>query len=114
MCQSQDDQIHRGNELLQAVRENKRELPGVAPFCEALEKVYEQAVSSKNRREALMVASQEATRHLNQDLVAAQDAAIALRSFIKSVLGCRNPKLGHYGIKPIRKRPERQVAAARR
>ena len=104
MCQSQDDQIHRGRKLLQAVRENERELPGVAPFCAALEKVYEQAVSAKNRREALVAASQEATRQLNQDLAVTRDAAIALRSFIKSVLGCRNPKLGHYGIKPIRKR----------
>ena len=104
MSLSQIDQLNRGSKLLKVVRENERELPGVAPFRTALEKSHEQAVRTRNRRAALAVAAKKATKQLNSDLAAVQDASIALGSFVKSVLGYRNVKLGQYGIKPIRKR----------
>jgi hypothetical protein len=104
MRQSQDQEIHGGARLLEAVRETEGELPGVAPILAALETFHAQAVSAHGRREKLVAAAREATKQLNENLAAANDAAIALRSYIKGVLGFRNPRLTHYGIKPRRKR----------
>lgn len=100
----QRDQIHGGAKLLETVRANESELPGVAPLLASLEKFHAAAVSSYDRREKLVVASQEATMQLNADLAEVLEAGIALRSYIKGVLGFRNPKLACYGIKPSRKR----------
>lgn len=113
MRPTQRDQIQGGARLLETVRENKGELPGVAPFLAALETCHAQAVSAHDRREKLVAAAREATKQLNEDLTAAREASIALRSFIKSVLGFRNPKLTHYGIKPRRRRsrPKKSLAS---
>lgn len=104
MRQSQDQQIRGGAKLLETVRENEGELPGVGPFLASLEKVHAQAVSSRDRREKLVAAAREATKQSNEDLAEAREAAIALRCYLKGVLGFRNPKLTHYGIRPMRKR----------
>jgi hypothetical protein len=113
MRQSQDQQIRGGARLLETVRENEGELPGVAPFLASLEKVHAQAVSAHDRRKKIVAAAREATKQSNEDLAAAREAAIALRCFIKGVLGFRNPKLTHYGIRPRRKRgrPRKQLAS---
>ncbi len=106
---AQDNQVHDPAVLLKAVRENEAELPGVAPYTEALEGSHAQAVGSLSRRRALVAAAKEATQHLHKDLAASREAAVRLRHYIKSVLGFRTEKLRRYGIKPrrrpIRKRP---------
>ena len=104
MKNSQDDHLQDGHKLLEKVRETEAQIPGVAPFRKTLEKAHTRAVSAKGQREALAVASQEATKQLNEDLTATKDAASALRCYIRGVLGPRNPKLGSYGIKPLRRR----------
>jgi hypothetical protein len=104
MKYSQDRQLHNGRTLFEKVRETEAEIPGVAPYRKVLEKAHTQAVSAKSQRKALDAASREATRQLNEDLAAFKDAASALRSYIRGVLGPRNPKLGSYGIKPLRRR----------
>lgn len=113
------------NVLLKGVRENEAELPGVTPYLAALEQANDQTVSFQIRRDRLVEASQEATRQLNETCDAGVEAASALRSFIKSVLGFRNEKLLNYGIKPVRSRrrarkapihkaPVRKAKASRR
>jgi hypothetical protein len=113
MRNRQIDQIHGGARLLEMVRENEGELPGVAPFLAPLEKFHAQVVSSRDQREKLAAASREATKQLNENLAAANEAAIALRSYIKGVLGIRSPKLTRYGMKPRRRRgcPRKHLAS---
>lgn len=90
--------------LLKNVETGNGELRGVAPYRAALEAAYSQAVSARVRREALLASAQEATAQVNQELAACAEAARALRFYLKSVLGSRNPKLTRYGIQPLRKR----------
>ena len=101
---SRDKQLQGWDMLLEEARENRAGLPGVAPFLRALESTNDQAVSLLIRRERLVAASREATRELDQAFAAGREAASALRSFVKSVLGFRNEKLLGYGIKPVRRR----------
>ena len=100
----QFDQIHGGARLLEMVREDEGDLPDIASVLAPLEKFHAQAVSARARRDELAAATREATRQLNENLAAANEAAMALRNYIKGVLGARNPKLVRYGIKPLRKR----------
>lgn len=106
MRQSQVRQLQNESKLIEMVRQSQGDLLGVAPFLATLEKAHTEAMSSRSQRESLAAATREATRRLGKDLAAAGDAAIALRSFIKSVLGFRSPRLGLYGIK-VRKRGRR-------
>lgn len=112
MRNRQIDQIHVEARLLEMVRETEGELPGVASFLAPLEKLHAQAVSSRDQREKLAASAREATKQLHENLAAANDAAIALRSYIKGVLGFRNPKLARYRMKPRRKRgcPRKHLA----
>lgn len=104
MRDTQDRQLQKGHKLLEAVRESESGIPGVAPFRKALEKAHNRALSARGQRESLAAASKEATRQLNEDLAATNDAASALRSYIRGVLGPRNPSLATYGIKPLKRR----------
>lgn len=104
MKNSQDSQLQDGHKLLEKVRETESQIPGVTPFRKVLEKAHARAVSAKSQREALVAASQEATRQLIEDLAAIKDASSALRSYIRGVLGPRNPKLGSYGVRPLKRR----------
>ena len=101
---SQDHKLQEGRKLLEKVREIEAEIPEVASFRQVLEKAHTQAVSAKSKRETLAAATQEATKQLNEDLAAVADASSALRSYLRGVLGPRNPKLGIYGIKPLKRR----------
>jgi hypothetical protein len=101
---SRDKQLQGWDTLLEEVRENQADLPGAAPFLRALERANDQAVSLRIRRDRLLASSRDATRELDQAFTAGREAASALRSFVKSVLGFRNEKLLGYGIKPVRRR----------
>ena len=92
------------------VRKHKRSLAGVDPFLGTLEKAYQGAVANRSQCDALRAASQEATQELQVSLAECRDAAIRLRSFIKSKLGIHSAQLVAYGIKPIRKRGRRKAA----
>ncbi len=98
------DQIQDWEKLLQAVRCSEAELAGLAPFREAFERAYALAVSTRARRDALRIATMEATRQINAEFAACREAASALRSYVKSVLGFRSEALLLYGVRPIRKR----------
>jgi hypothetical protein len=87
--------------LLKAVRENESELAGIAPYLATLERAQRQAVSTLAQRDALVIAAQESTRQLYEAQEAGRESAAALRSYIKSVLGFRTPRLTLFGIKPI-------------
>jgi hypothetical protein len=104
MRHTQDDQVQAWSELLTTAREDGSELAGAAPLIEALEDFHIQAVSLRSRRDALAASAQAATRQVNAAFAAGRDAAIALRSYIRAVLGPRSEKLLRYGIKPIRRR----------
>lgn len=95
--------IHEGKALLQKVRENAADLPGVSPFLHALEMASCRSASSLDRRATLTAASQEATRQLNEDLAASRTAIRALRHYIKGVLGIHDARLVRYGIRPVRR-----------
>ena len=98
---SQDNQVQRWSDLLQATREAKAELRGVGPFVASLEESHGQAVSLRSRRDALVASAMELTAQMNEELAAGRDAARALRSYIKAVLGPRSEKLLRFGIKPL-------------
>jgi hypothetical protein len=101
---SQADRLHDCEMLLKAVLADEAELAGVALFRAALERSHAQAVSSRERRDALMAATRAATLEVNEAFAACSEAAITLRHFIRSVLGPHNEKLARYGIKPRRRR----------
>jgi hypothetical protein len=90
--------------LLRAVRQNEVELAGVTPYREALEHAYRQARSSRAMRDSMAASAADENQRLNQALAAGRDAAICLRSFLKSLFGPRSEKLLRYGIKPQRPR----------
>ena len=104
MRRTQDDQVQDWSELLTTAREDEAELAGAAPLIAALEDTYTQAVSLRGRRDALGASAQETTRQMKEAFAAGRDAAIALRSYIRAVLGPRSEKLLRYGIKPLRQR----------
>jgi hypothetical protein len=108
---SQDGYLINWDTTAQMVRKNKASLPGVEPHLAALEKAHDEVVTSLRQRDALLEATQAMTRQLQVALAEGCDAAVRLRSFIKSVLGIHSEQLVAYGIKPIRKRGRRQAAA---
>lgn len=101
---SRDNLIHNWQTLLKAVRADTNDLPGAARYQAALERVLVRAVRSRSRRNSRVASALQATRQLNADLKACQEAASSLRHFIVSVLGRRNEKLLRYGIHPLRRR----------
>jgi hypothetical protein len=107
---SQDALFESWATMVRNVRKNKGGLAGVEPFLGALEKAYHGAVANRSQSEGLRAASQEATQQLQASLTEARDAAIRLRSFIKSKLGIHSAQLVAFGIKPIRKRGSRRKA----
>ena len=109
---SQDSLLAEWSALLKEVRENEAELGGVARHREALEKACTEARNTKSQRDALQASVMEATRRLNKTMGEGRDAAIALRFFLRGVLGIRAEKLRRYGIKPLRKRSRRMTKPA--
>lgn len=110
---SQADRLHDCERLLKAVLDDEAELAGVAPFRAALERSHARAVNARERRDALMAATQAATREVNEAFAACSEAAIVLRHFLRGVLGPRNEKLTRYGIKPRRRRRLMRTPPAR-
>jgi hypothetical protein len=96
--------------LIKAVRRHEANLPGIKPFRDALERAYTQALFNRRKKEVARAAAREATRQLRESLTEAFGAAVALRSFIKSVLGFRADALFQFGIKPRRKRSRAKPA----
>ena len=94
--------------LLEAVRETEQDLAGVAPFRDTLAEAYTRALLLKTTRDTQVVAAREARQSYRQALHSGQDAAVALRNFIQSVLGMRNEKLLCYGMQPRGKRCRRK------
>jgi hypothetical protein len=97
---SRNNSLNKWAPLLRAVRLNEVKLAGVAPFREALEKAYTEAVFNQRAMEAIRESLREAMRRRNASLAAGYDAAISLRHFIKSVLGPRTEELHLYGMTP--------------
>lgn len=105
---SRDAQIQDWEKLLKEVWKNGEELSGARPLVAALERAHMEAVCCRVLRDGLLNASREATRQLNETFATSRDAAIALRGFVKGVLGYRNEKLTRFGIKPQRRRAVRK------
>jgi hypothetical protein len=101
---SRDSTFERWEQLLKAVRENRAELRGVAPFLEAFERAYLVAKSNRALRKVARDSAQAATRRLKTSITRSSDAASCLRSYIKGLLGPRSEKLHRYGMKPITER----------
>jgi hypothetical protein len=102
---SQDSLLQQWDRLLKAVHRYEARLGGIAPFRDALERAYSQAVSSKRRREVARAAAEDATRALRESLETAFDASVSLRGFIKSLIGFRSEMLREFGMTPRKKRP---------
>lgn len=100
---AQSELFEEWAQLLKAVRENDQ-LAGVAPYAEALQKAYVDAMSHRSLRDTLAASARDATHRLRESLNEGRDAAISVRSFVKGVLGVRAKELTVYGIKPRRKR----------
>jgi hypothetical protein len=86
--------------LLNAVRENEAQLPGVAPFRDTLTEAHARAHTLKAVRMALETTAGDARHRHRQAMVAGKDAAVALRGFLQSLLGIRNEKLLLYDMAP--------------
>ncbi len=102
---AQDTLFEQWGLLMRAVRKFQAELRGVAPFRDAFEKAYSQALVNRRRRDVARAAAREATRELQESMDTAFDATVALRSFIKGVLGFRSDKLREFGMKPRKSVP---------
>ena len=109
---SQNGYLDNWDTTLRMVRKNKACLPGVEPHLAALETAHHEVATSLRQRDALQEASQTTTQQLQIALAEGRDAAVRLRSFIKSMLGIHSEQLAAYGIKPIRKRGRKQAAGA--
>lgn len=94
--------------LLEAVRETEQDLAGVAPFRDTLADAQTRVILLKTARDTQAAAAREARQSYWEAMTAGQDAAVALRGFIQSVLGMRNEKLLCYGIQPRGKRCRRK------
>ena len=94
------DVVKKWAPLLRAVRLNERKLGGVAPFREALERAYSEALFNQRAVDGILASLKQALRRRNKSLDRGYDAAISLRNFIKSVLGTRSAELPQYGMKP--------------
>jgi hypothetical protein len=97
---AQDTLLQGWGRLIRAVRKHQAELDGIAPFRDALERAYTQALFNRRRRDVTRAAAREAVRELQKSLDTAYDASVSVRSFIKSVLGFRSEKLREFGITP--------------
>ena len=104
---SQDEQVRDWKELLQAAQAAEDQIRGVGPFLEDLEERHDEAVSLRCRRDALLASAMELTAEMNVAFAVTQDAARALRSYIRGVLGPRSEKLERFGIKPLQGRKGR-------
>jgi hypothetical protein len=100
--------------LLEAVRETEQDLAGVASFRDTLADAHTRLLLLKTARDTQVAAAREARQSYREALRAGNDAAVALRNFIQSVLGMRNEKLLCYGIQPRgnRCRRKRKLDAA--
>jgi hypothetical protein len=101
---SQDDKVRDWRELQRATQDAEDEIHGVGPFLEELEENHDEAVSLRSRRDALVASAMEVTAQMNAAFAVTHDSAMALRSYIKGVLGPRSEKLVRFGIKPLRGR----------
>ena len=107
-ARTKDDKIQEWDNLMKAARASESELRGVEPFVEALEDGHDAAVSLRCRRDALLASAMELTAEMNAAFAVSRDAAIALRSYIKGVLGPRSERLKEFGIAPLRGRKGRK------
>jgi len=98
--ESQDFLLQQFERLIKAVRQHEADLPGIKPFRDAMERAYTQAIFNRRRKEVARAAAKEATRQCHESLCEAFDAAVALRGFIKSVVGFRSKALFQFGMKP--------------
>ncbi|PYQ65441.1 MAG: hypothetical protein DMF53_05530 [Acidobacteria bacterium] len=112
MSKSPYNAIAEWDTLLQAVKETEGDLAGVVPFREALANARARAHMFKGLQDSLEASAGEATDRLRETVAVGEDAVVALRSFIRGVLGMRNEKLLRYGIKPRGKRrgPKRTLS----
>jgi hypothetical protein len=101
---SQDNQIEDWSNLLHATRDCEGELSRVSTLVATFEESYDQAVSLRARRDALLASAMETTAQMKEAFAESHDAALALRSYIKAVLGPRSKELVRFGIKPLRGR----------
>jgi hypothetical protein len=105
-------------DLLESVRDHEDELAGVALFRDRLANAHARAVTFQAVRTTLEGSARDARQNELAALSAGKDAAIALRGYIKSVLGTRNEKLLDYHMLPLgrpsRTRKKLRSAAARR
>lgn len=92
--------IEEWDALLQTVKETEGELKGVVPFRHALSEALERARAVKSVKDNLRTSGADADARLKELLGVGEDAAVALRNFIRGVLGMRNEKLLRYGIQP--------------
>ena len=86
--------------LLEAVQETEQTLAGVTPFLDTLADAHTRVILLKTDRDTQEAAAREARLSYREALRTGQDAAVALRGFIQSVLGMRNEQLLCYGIQP--------------
>jgi hypothetical protein len=101
MRKSTNNAIEEWDTLLQVVRETEGELGGISPFRKALADAHAQARTYQSLRNSLAASTRDARQRFNHSMTVGEDAAVALRGFIRSVLGPRSDKLRSYGIKPL-------------
>ncbi len=100
MSKSPYNALAEWDTLLRAVQETESDLGGIAPFRDALLDAQNQALTFKSLRESLDSSAGDASERLREAVAVGEDAAVALRGFIRSVLEVRNEKLLRYGIQP--------------
>lgn len=99
--------LEEWSRLLAAVRESEADFPVLTAYRVALESHLENVRTTKARQLALQADCREATRDLQQRVLAGKEEVRRLRNQVKAELGSRNPRLKLFGVAPLAKRKPR-------
>ncbi|MFL6194221.1 MAG: hypothetical protein ACJ75H_08625 [Thermoanaerobaculia bacterium] len=98
------DVIKEWKQLLATVAANKADLPTLEEYRVQLETELAGAEEESIRQATLQAGVQQTTRNLEGFLTRGREAAVRMRSGIRSKYGLKSEKLTEFGMKPQRKR----------
>lgn len=98
------DVIKQWKQLLATVAANKADLPALEEYRVQLETEVTGAEEESVRQATLQAEVQQSTRNLEGFRKRGQEAAVRIRSGIRSKYGLRSEKLTEFGMRPQRRR----------
>jgi ElaB/YqjD/DUF883 family membrane-anchored ribosome-binding protein len=90
--------------LLTAANENASDLPQLEPIRTNLQTALDRAQALSSERDSLRARLNQLSRDLESVLIQGKDAAIQLRSGVRSQYGATSERLVQFLLKPIRRK----------